>query len=110
MVHLTKQRAMPNEVERIAQRNEEVGVSVENFVAAHSEVYSAKHASETVYLGRDEAKKWWLLRGDRAHPIEVEGDIADEAQAAAHQLIDGEDACVLQIDWKLIPKVETTNV
>ncbi len=85
-------------------------MGAEDFVVEHSEVYSTKHVNETVYLGRDEAKKWWLLRGKSGTPIEIEGDIAEEAQAAAHQLIDGENACVLQIEWKLIPKVETTNV
>jgi hypothetical protein len=87
-------------------------VSVDTFLAEHTEVYSTKHGSQLIYLGRDEAKKWWLYRDGKVDPVEA--DISEEAQAAAHQRMDedeyctmNDESCAANLVWKLVPRIET---
>jgi len=76
-------------------------MSVNTFIAEHSAVSATQHGSQCVYVGRDQLQKWWVLHEGKVDPIEA--DISEEAQAAAHHLIDGDQPCALQLDWRLIP-------
>jgi hypothetical protein len=79
-------------------------VDTHTFLARHLDVSSARHGNECIYVGRDDAMIWWLLRGEKVDQIGA--DTAEEAQAAAHQLVDGDENCALKLDWELIPQAK----
>jgi hypothetical protein len=83
-------------------------MSINTFLARHSAVSAAQHGSQCVYVGRDQSQKWWVLHEGKIDPIEA--DISEEAQAAAHQLIDGDQPCTLQLEWKLIPATKADHL
>lgn len=79
-------------------------MDVRAFLATHLDISSTRHGNQCIYVGRDEAMTWWVLRGEKVDQIGA--DTAEEAQAAAHQLVDGDESCTFKLVWELIPQAK----
>ena len=80
-------------------------MDIHTFLTTHLDVSSTKHGDQCIYVGRDDAMTWWVLRVEDVDQIGA--DTAEEAQAAAHQLIDGDQTCSLKLNWELIPPAKS---
>jgi Zn ribbon nucleic-acid-binding protein len=75
-----------------------------DFVAAHYDVYLAKHGNATILVGHDPAMNWSVLKDGVCMEIDLV-DTPQEARDAAHRKFDGDDCCSMKLIWT--PILET---
>jgi hypothetical protein len=82
-------------------------MNVNEFLAGQFDVSSAKHGDQVVYVGRDQAMQWSVFWNGQISSIPA--NTSEEAEAAAHQLIDGDNICQAQLDWQQVPETKSQD-
>ena len=81
---------------------------VDEFLAGYFDVSSAKHGDQAVYIGRDQAMQWSVFWNGQSGCIPA--NTSEEAEAAAHLHIDGDNVCQAQLDWQQVPGTKAQDV
>jgi hypothetical protein len=81
---------------------------VDEFLAGYFDVSSAKHGDQAVYIGRDQAMQWSVFWDGQISCIPA--NTSEEAEAAAHLLIDGDNICQAHLDWQQVPETKSQDV
>jgi hypothetical protein len=76
-------------------------MDLKTFVSAHRGVHSAKHGDGFIYIGRDQADRWWMSwkEEDTVLDCGIGEKNFEKAKAEAHAQVDGGKTCTLKLKW-----------
>ena len=70
----------------------------QDFLAGFFNVYAAKHGSDSIHVGHDQAVNWSVFVNDEWEPVDDARTLKD-AKKLGHAQFDRDKACSLKLDW-----------